>query len=119
MARLARIIVLALVLPTTPLAAEERGWQVAGALGLMQFVVVDSARARDEALYRDAIRSLCPAEGTCFLRFFTNSRGVAPAVPLPDAIAAEPAALYSRSAKQGNEFFQWSCRLAPSGGNCF
>jgi len=119
MARLARIAVLVLVFQTPPLGAEERGWQVAGALGLMQFVVVDAGRARDEALYRDAIHSLCSAEGTCFLRFFTNSRGAAPAVPLPDEIAAEPAAMYSRSAKQGNEFFQWSCRLAPSGGSCF
>ncbi len=119
MAKPALITALVLVFQATPLDAEERGWQVAGALGLMQFVVVDAGRARDEALYRDAIRSLCPAEGTCFLRFFTNSRGATPAVPLPDEIAAEPAAMYSRSAKQGNEFFQWSCRLAPSGGNCF
>lgn len=119
MTRLAIITALALGALATAPRAEERGWQLAGALGMMQFVVVDAPRARDEALYRDAIKALCPPQGTCFLRFFTNSRGAAVAVPLPDAIAAEPAAIYSRSTKQGNETFQWSCRLATVAGNCF
>lgn len=117
---LARITAaLAMGVMAMPLQAEERGWQRAGALGMMQLVVVDAARARDEALYRDAIEALCPSQGTCFLRFFTNSSGAALAVPLPDAIASEPAAIYSRSSKRGNEVFQWSCRLAPAAGNCF
>ncbi|HEX9180136.1 MAG TPA: hypothetical protein VF859_07065 [Burkholderiales bacterium] len=100
-----------------PAAAEATAWQVAGSLGMMQFVVVSESRAKDRAVYDEAITALC--QSTCFLRFFTNSTGARLAVPLPDAILAEPAAMYQRSAKQGNEIFQWSCRLGIPGGNCF
>lgn len=95
------------------------GWQVAGNLGMMQFVVVDEARARQRALYDEAIAALCPLQVTCFLRFFTNSTGAPLGVPLADAILGEPAAMYQRSAKQRNEVFQWSCRLGMPEGNCF
>lgn len=115
---LRRLLLLAVLLPApAPAAAEAPAWQVAGSLGMMQFVVVSEARARERAVYDEAIASLC--QSTCFLRFFTNSTNAPLAVPLPDAILSEPAAMYQRSAKQGNEIFQWSCRLGIPGGNCF
>ena len=102
-----------------PQEGADRSWQLAGSLGMLQFVVVSEARAKERALYNEAIAALCAPGATCFLRFFTNSSGASLGVPLSDAILAEPTAMYQRSAKQGNEIFQWSCRLAMPGGNCF
>jgi len=94
-------------------------WQVAGRLGLLQFVVVAESRAKDRELYDVIVKSLCEPDTTCFLRFFTNSRQAPVGVPLPDAILAEPTATFQRSAKQGNAVFQWSCRTGLASGNCF
>lgn len=94
------------------------GWQVAGSLGLLQFVVVSGDRIRQREFYDEVIAARCPPDVTCFLRFFTNSSGAPVAMPLADAIVAEPAASFQRSAKQNNEVFEWSCRLGLSG-NCF
>jgi len=94
-------------------------WTVAGRLGLMQFIVVPEASARDRDYYSAVIDRTCGKEETCFLRFFTNSRGVALAMPLPDAVMAEPTAMFQRSVKQAREQFQWSCRLQLAESNCF
>jgi hypothetical protein len=94
-------------------------WIVAGRLGLMQFIVVPEASARDRDYYNRVIEQSCDKEETCFLRFFTNSSGAVPAVPLPDAILAEPTAMFQRSIKQAREQFQWSCRLGQAEANCF
>jgi hypothetical protein len=103
-------------------AAESPGgpeWQVAGRLGLLQFVVVAEARAKDRSFYDSIVKALCEPDTTCFLRFFTNSKQAPVRVPLPDAILAEPTATFQRSAKQGNAVFQWSCRTGLAAGNCF
>ena len=47
-------------------------WQVAGRLGLLQFVVVSESKAKDRDFYDAIIKTLCDPGGTCFLRFFTN-----------------------------------------------
>jgi len=99
--------------------ANTQDWIVAGRLGLMQFIVVPEASARDRAYYSRVIEQSCDKEETCFLRFFTNSSGAVPAVPLPDAILAEPTAMFQRSIKQAREQFQWSCRLGLAEANCF
>lgn len=99
--------------------ANTHDWIVAGRLGLMQFIVVPEASARDRAYYSRVIEQSCDKEETCFLRFFTNSSGAVPAVPLPDAILAEPTAMFQRSIKQAREQFQWSCRLGLAEANCF
>lgn len=94
------------------------GWQVAGSLGLLQFVVVSGERIRQREFYDEVIAARCPPDTTCFVRFFTNATGAPVALPLADAILAEPAASFQRSAKQSNEVFEWSCRLGLPG-NCF
>lgn len=94
-------------------------WTLAGRLGLMQFIVVPESSARDRDYYNAVIERSCGKEETCFLRFFTNSTGATPAVPLPDAILAEPTAMFQRSIKQLREQFQWSCRLQLAEANCF
>jgi len=94
-------------------------WQVAGRLGLLQFVVVAESRAKEREFYDSIVKSLCEPDTTCFLRFFTNSKKAPVKVPLPDAILAEPTAMFQRSAKQGNAVFQWSCRTGLAAGNCF
>jgi hypothetical protein len=94
-------------------------WQVAGRLGLLQFVVVSEARAKDREFYDSIIKSLCDPDTTCFLRFFTNSKQAPVNLPLSDAILAEPTAMFQRSAKQGNAVFQLSCRTGLAAGNCF
>lgn len=99
--------------------ANTQDWIVAGRLGLMQFIVVPEASARDRAYYSRVIEQSCDREETCFLRFFTNSSGAAPVVPLPDAILAEPTAMFQRSIKQAREQFSWSCRLGLAEANCF
>lgn len=109
----------ALAQPGSPAEpAGERGWQLAGSLGLMKFVVVSGERIRERAFYDGVIGALCEPDTTCFLRFFTNSTDAPVAMPLADAILAEPAASFQRSVKQSNEVFEWSCRLQVPG-NCF
>jgi hypothetical protein len=101
----------------TPMTVPD--WKVAGSLGLMQFVIIPQARAKDRGYYDGVIKELCPSDRTCFLRFYTNSTDAKPEVPLPDAIAREPAAMFQRSTKQGNAVFQWACRIGVTAGNCF
>ena len=100
--------------------ANTQDWIVAGRLGLMQFIVVPEASARDRAYYERIIDTVCSDDtASCFLRFFTNASGVAMSFPLPDAVLAEPTVMFQRSAKHLREQFQWSCRLQVSGSACF
>lgn len=112
--------VIAAAAPAPAAFAATEDWKVAGNLGLMQFVIVPESKARDRAYYDAVIKSLCPSDRTCFLRFYTNSTNAKAEVPLPDAISSEPAAMFQRSAKQGNAVFQWACRMGVvAAGNCF
>lgn len=101
---------------TPPAAA---AWPVAGRQGLVGIVIVPTAQAADKAAYEGQIASLCDPERTCFLNFYTNSRGVAVAVPVPDEIADEATATFRRSSKNGVEVFKWSCRMKLSSQDCF
>lgn len=94
-------------------------WPVAGRQGLVGIVIVPTAEAADKAAYERQIASLCDPERTCFLNFYTNSRGVAIAVPVPDEIADEATATFRRSSKNGVEVFKWSCRMKLSSQDCF
>lgn len=100
--------------PQAPVA-----WTAVGQQGLVRFVIVPEAQARDREAYARQVSLLCEPERTCFLNFYTNSTGAAVALPLPDAIDREATAIYRRSAKQGAERFQWSCRLQVSQEPCF
>lgn len=103
-------VALALGAAATPAAADEP-WAVAGQQGLVRFVIVPAAQAKDEPAYQRQIASLCQPDRTCFLNFYTNATGAPLAVPLPDAIAHEATATFRRSMKNGAERFLWSCRL--------
>ncbi|MBT9598943.1 MAG: hypothetical protein IV094_23395 [Vitreoscilla sp.] len=109
---------LALVSPSAN-AEDLASWQVVGTQGLLQVVIVPKERAQDASAYQAQIAKLCPPERTCFINFYTNSTGVAPQLPLPDAIEAEATARFRRSMKNGAELLQWSCRLRSSDGQCF
>jgi hypothetical protein len=100
-------------------APQPGAWEVAGRQGLMQFVIVPTALAKDREAYAQQLGLLCEPQLTCFINFFTNSTGAPVGVPLPDAIAAEPTAIFRRSTKQGAELLRWSCRLGLEEGNCF
>ncbi len=100
-------------------ARADEAWPVAGQQGLVRFVIVPPAQAKQEDAYARQVKLLCEPERTCFLNFYTNSSGAAVAVPLPDAIADEATATYRRSAKQGAERFLWSCRLKMPQPECF
>lgn len=126
MNRLTRLAALvAALLPFAAAHAEQApaaaDWQIAGRLGLATFVVVPTTAAADEAYYQRAIAALCPAEASCWLRFFTNSTGAALGLPLPEAIEREPTAIFQRSAKAGGRtMFRWSCRVqVASAVDCF
>lgn len=114
---LAAIVTLPAAAGEAPPAAD---WQLAGRLGLLQFIVVPEASARDRAYYARIIDTVCSDDtASCFLRFFTNASGVAMSFPLPDAVLAEPTVMFQRSAKHRTEQFQWSCRLGLAESACF
>lgn len=100
-------------------AGAQEAWITAGQQGLVRFVIVPAAAMRDRAAYARQVALLCEPERTCFLNFYTNSTGAPVAMPLPDAIDREATAVYRRSAKQGAERFQWSCRMQVSQEPCF
>ena len=102
-------------------AATDSGsaWVVAGRQGVIAHVIVPAALARDRAAYAKEIESICAGRETCFVNFYTNTRGAALEVPLPEAISHEATAVLRRSAKQGAEGFRWSCRLAMPEPDCF
>lgn len=97
----------------------DAAWTVAGTQGLVRFVIVPEAQARERAAYERQIALLCEPERTCFLNFYTNSSGAPATLPLPDAIDHEPTARFRRSAKQGAQHFQWSCRVKVAPDDCF
>ncbi|MCQ9379527.1 hypothetical protein [Methyloversatilis sp. XJ19-49] len=122
--RLNRMCCLLAAIVTLPAAAVEAppaaDWHLAGRLGLLQFIVVPEASARDRAYYDRVIDTVCSDDtASCFLRFFTNASGVAMSFPLPDAVLAEPTVMFQRSAKHRTEQFQWSCRLGLAESACF
>ncbi len=100
-------------------ARADEAWPVAGQQGLVRFVIVPTAQANEADAYARQIKLLCEPERTCFLNFYTNSSGAVVAMPLPDPIASEATATYRRSAKQGAERFQWSCRMKMPQEGCF
>ncbi|WP_298829137.1 hypothetical protein [uncultured Piscinibacter sp.] len=112
------ILPLVLALPAVALPAEE-AWPLAGQQGLVRFVIVPAAQARDAQAYARQIQLLCEPDRTCFINFYTNSSGAPVAMPLPEAIADEATATYRRSSKQGAERFLWSCRMKMPQEGCF
>ncbi len=100
-------------------AAPDEPWPLAGQQGIVRFVIVPPEQVRDRAAYARQIQRLCELDQTCFLNFFTNSTGAPLGAPLADAIAAEPTAVFRRSAKRGAENFRWSCRLQIPQEECF
>ena len=100
-------------------AADDAKWPIAGRQGIMQFVIVPTPDARDREAYAKQVERLCEPNLTCFINFYTNSSGAPLAVPLPEAIDKEPAAIFRRSTKQGAELFRWSCRMATGDADCF
>lgn len=100
-------------------AAMAPPWSVAGEQGLVRFIIVPVAEARERAAYLSQVQQLCSPERTCFLNFYTNSTGATVALPLPDAIDHEATAIFRRSMKRGAENFQWSCRMGFTLEPCF
>jgi len=100
-------------------AQTSEAWTVVGPQGLVRFVIVPAAQARDRAAYVRQVGLLCEPDRTCFLNFYTNTTDAPVALPLPDAIDREATAVFRRSAKQGAERLQWSCRLRVSQEPCF
>lgn len=117
----AALAVLSWVALVSPIANAEdlASWQVVGTQGLLQVVIVPKERAQDASAYQAQIGKLCQPERTCFINFYTNSTGVVPQLPLPDAIEAEATARFRRSMKNGAELLQWSCRVRTGDGQCF
>ncbi|MFT3957304.1 MAG: hypothetical protein QM722_23855 [Piscinibacter sp.] len=114
----AATIALATLLAAGPVAAQD-AWPVAGQQGLVRYVIVPAAQARQADAYLSQVKLLCEPERTCFLNFYTNSSGAEASVPLPDAIAHEATATFRRSMKNGAERFQWSCRMKMPQQECF
>jgi hypothetical protein len=119
MRRLAPLLVALLSLGVGAAQAADAGWPIAGQQGLVRTVIVPAEQATDRAAYGREIARLCEPEKTCFLNFHTNSTGAPLTMPLPDAIAHEATAVFRRSAKNGSERFQWSCRLKVAPDDCF
>ncbi|MDH5341128.1 MAG: hypothetical protein OEW22_15195 [Rubrivivax sp.] len=103
--------------PSEPAAGD--AWTVAGRQGLIRFVIVPTALARDREAYIGQIQRLCEPGLSCFINFYTNSTGAPVAVPLPDAIDHEATAVFRRSSKRGSEGLRWSCRLQTDAPDCF
>lgn len=100
-------------------SAAARGWTPIGRMGLVMYVIVPVEHARDAGFHQRVIDEACGPAPRCFLRLFTNSQGVAPELPLPEAIANEPTAMFQRSDKRGSQEFRWSCRLQIDSVSCF
>ena len=113
------LLSLALATPGAALAQAGDGWELVGHLGMMQLVIVDHERESEEALYDDAIATLCPPLTTCFLRFYSNPQDVEISVPLPDEISNNTAAFYTLSTKHSKKIFRWSCRIENDPNNCY
>ena len=105
--------------PTLVPAAPDAPWSLAGEQGMVRFVIVPVAQARDRAAYFQQIQRLCEPGTTCFLNFYTNSTAAPLALPLPDAIDHEATAVFRRSAKRPGDIFRWSCRLKVPQEDCF
>jgi hypothetical protein len=114
-AAIAALVAAALAAAAAPAAraATSSDWTVAGRQGIVLVVIVPKEVGLDKNAYDRQIDRLCPPERTCFINFYGNSTGAAPAVPLPESIANEPTALFRRSMKNQAELFRWSCRVNP------
>ena len=97
----------------------DAAWPVVGRQSIVRMVIVPLAQARERSAYAAQIDRLCEPQQSCFINFYSNSQGVTPTLPLPDAIEHEPTAIYRRSMKQAGEFFRWSCRLEIEPEACF
>lgn len=117
--RIATAAALAMLLSAPLSRAGDKPWTELGRQGLTRIVIVPTELAADREAYARQLQRLCPGNETCFINFYTNSRGVELALPLPDAVASEPAAVFRRSAKQGAELMRFSCRLQLDTINCF
>ena len=99
--------------------AADKPWAELGRQGMTRIVIVPLQHAADREAYGRQLQRLCAGNETCFINFYTNSRGVELSLPLPDAVASEPTAVFRRSAKQGAELMRFSCRLQLDSVNCF
>ena len=98
---------------------KEATWTVMGHQGIVLMVLVPLDQAKDEAAYEREISLICGEQINCFLNFYTNSKSVAAAVPLPDEISNEVTATYRKTYKKGVPLFVWSCRMQMIADSCF
>ena len=116
---LAALTALAAGLSASAVWADDKAWTELGRQGMTRIVIVPLEQAAQREAYARQLQRLCAGSETCFINFYTNSRGVELALPLPDAVASEPTAVFRRSAKQGAELMRFSCRLQLDTVNCF
>jgi hypothetical protein len=100
---------------SAPAPVEGDGWRQAGGLDrdMIPFVEVQPDRAKDGAVYRDAINRLC-GPGRCVeVGFFLANDAIPPSGPRGDFFRAggwggyRPLAVY-----MGGEFTEWDCERA-------
>ena len=94
-------------------------WTVMGHQGIVLMVLVPVDQAKNEQAYEQQIGLICKEAINCFLNFYTNSRNVPTAVPLPDEISNEVTATYRKTYKKGVPLFTWSCRMQMIADSCF
>jgi hypothetical protein len=98
---------------------KEPTWTVMGHQGIVLMVLVPADQAKDEGAYQREIGLICAEQINCFLNFYTNSKSVPVAVPLPDEISHEVTATYRKTYKKGVPLFTWSCRMQMIADSCF
>lgn len=109
-------IALATSLGISPLASAGSGWRSLGGEGDRHLVVVDAAAA--DAVYRDAIASLCKPERTCVVMFWADERMAPAKMPLSAEQARALVAQFTRSPTTGGERLLFRCRGGEQAGSC-
>lgn len=109
---------LAAVLCAIPVAALAGGWKQMAAQGFRHFVLVDTAAASDESVYREAASTVCVPGKPCLVLYWTDEGKAASKMPMSSAQSQAVVAQLRRNPASGQDELLMRCASADDSVRC-
>jgi hypothetical protein len=92
----------------------DEGWKLVGQHGAVNFVVIDSSRIDERAVYQAASADLCRDRPICQVIFWGAGSDAPKSLPMTDQQADAQLAVWNINSNTGLKQMLWSCKRFPS-----
>jgi hypothetical protein len=114
----ATALVFSLASVAPPSRAADPGWTLQATFGRLRVVLVERRHGANEALYRQAARSLCAEEPFCDVMFWDDPAKVPRKLPASNETFAAQTAEWRQNLQTGHRELLIACRLVQGKRPC-